>query len=93
MPGDPGEVIRAHLKKAKQLKLTVHKRIGKAYDTEETESLAAKAKSSQSPHMYPSSRTKQTGLGFDLMEKETRRASPEFCGTSRLLCLGTTPGD
>jgi integrase len=53
MLGDPGEVIRAHLKKTKQLKLTVHKRIGKAYDTEETESLATKAKSSRSPHMYP----------------------------------------
>jgi integrase len=53
MLGDPGEVIRAHLKKTKQLKLTVHKNIGKAFDSEETESLAAKAKSSQSPHMYP----------------------------------------
>jgi len=46
MLGDPGEVIRAHLKKTKQLKLTVHKQIGKAFDTEETESLATKAKSS-----------------------------------------------
>ncbi len=53
MLGDPGEVIRAHLKKTKQLKLAVHKSIGKAYDTEETESLATKAKSSRSPHMYP----------------------------------------
>ena len=53
MLGDPGEVIRAHLKKTKQLKLMVHKRIGKAYDTEETESLATKAKSSRSPHMFP----------------------------------------
>ena len=53
MLGDPGEVIRAHLKKTRQLKLTVHKSIGKAFDSEETESLAAKAKSSLSPHMYP----------------------------------------
>ena len=53
MLGDPGEVIRAHLKKTRQLKLAVHKSIGKAYDTEETESLATKAKSSRSPHMYP----------------------------------------
>jgi integrase len=53
MLGDPGEVIRAHLKKTRQLKLTVHKSIGKAFDSEETESLAAKAKSSRSPHMYP----------------------------------------
>ena len=53
MLGDPGEVIRAHLKKTKQLKLAVHKSIGKAFDSEETESLATKAKSSRSPHMYP----------------------------------------
>ncbi|MGO9436630.1 MAG: tyrosine-type recombinase/integrase [Terracidiphilus sp.] len=53
MLGDPGEVIRAHLKKTRQLKLAVHKSIGKAFDNEETESLAAKAKSSRSPHMYP----------------------------------------
>ena len=39
-------MIRAHLKKTKQLNLTVHKQIGKAYDTEETERLATKAKSS-----------------------------------------------
>jgi integrase len=53
MLGDPGEVIRAHLKETKQLKLTVHKNIGKAFDSEETEGLATKAKSSRSPHMYP----------------------------------------
>jgi hypothetical protein len=52
MLGDPGEVIRAHLKKTKQLKLTVHKNIGKAFDSDETEGLATKAKSSRSPHMY-----------------------------------------
>jgi integrase len=45
-------VIRAHLKKAKQLKLTVHKSIRKAFDSEAAESLATKAKSSRSPNMY-----------------------------------------
>ncbi len=52
MMGDPGEVIRAHLKKKKQLKLAVHKRIGKAFDTKETDSLTAKAQKSRSPHMF-----------------------------------------
>ncbi|MEO6817537.1 MAG: site-specific integrase [Edaphobacter sp.] len=52
MMGDPGEVIRSHLKKKKQLKLPVHKRIGKAFDTQETDSLTAKAKKSRSPHMF-----------------------------------------
>lgn len=53
MLGDPGELIRAQLKKTKQLKLSVHKRIGKAYDSAETEGLADRARKSRSPHMYP----------------------------------------
>ena len=53
MLGDPGNVIRAHLKKKKQLKLTVHKRIGKAFDAEESHSLEASARKPHSPHMYP----------------------------------------
>lgn len=32
MLGDPGEVIRSHLRKKRVLKLAVWKRIGKAYD-------------------------------------------------------------
>ena len=53
MLGDAGEVIRGRLRKKKQLKLVVRKRIGKAFDTEETENLTAKAGTSRSPHMYP----------------------------------------
>jgi integrase len=53
MLGDSGEVIRGRLRKKKQLKLAVRKKIGKAFDTEETESLTAKARTSRSPHMYP----------------------------------------
>jgi integrase len=53
MLGESGEVIRARLRKKKQLKLAVRKKIGKAFDTEETESLTAKARTSRSPHMYP----------------------------------------
>jgi integrase len=51
--GNPGELIRAQLKKTKQLKLTVRKRIGKAFDSEESEKLTGKAMKSRSPHMYP----------------------------------------
>jgi hypothetical protein len=50
MLGDSGEVIRGRLREKKQLKLAVRKKIGKAFDTEETESLTAKAKASRSPH-------------------------------------------
>jgi integrase len=53
MVGDPGELIRARLKKKKQLKLAVGKRIGKAFDSDETERLIERAKISRSPHMYP----------------------------------------
>jgi integrase len=53
MLGDPGELIRAQLKKSKQLKLTVHKQIGKAFDREESEKLTGRAGKSRSPHMYP----------------------------------------
>jgi integrase len=53
MLGDSGEIIRGRLRKKKQLKLAVRKRFGKAFDTEETENLTAKARTSRSPHMYP----------------------------------------
>lgn len=53
MLGDPGELIRARLKKKKQLKLAVGRRIGKAFDSEETERLIERAKLSRSSHMYP----------------------------------------
>jgi integrase len=52
MLGDPGEVIRGRLKKKKQLKLAVGKRIGKAFDSDESERLSERAKKSRSPHMY-----------------------------------------
>jgi len=53
MMGDSGELIRLHLRKQKQLKLAVSKQIGKAFDSEETESLTERARESKSPHMYP----------------------------------------
>jgi hypothetical protein len=52
MLGDSGEVIRAHLRDSKQLKLAVGKHIWKAFDIDETAGLTAMAKSSRSPHMY-----------------------------------------
>jgi len=53
MMGDLGVAIRARLKERRCLKLPVRGRIGKAFDSEETESLARHAKKSKSPHMYP----------------------------------------
>lgn len=53
MLGDLGEAIRTRLKEKRCLKLAVGRRIGKAFDSEETESLVRQAKRSKSPHMYP----------------------------------------
>jgi hypothetical protein len=53
MLGDSGEIIRGRLRKKKQLELAARKRLGKAFDTEETENLTAKARTSRSSHMYP----------------------------------------
>jgi integrase len=52
MLGDPGEIVRAQLRKEKQLKLKVRTRIGKAFDTVETSSLSAQVAKSRSPHIY-----------------------------------------
>jgi integrase len=52
MLGDPGEIVRAQLRKKKQLKLPVQNAIGKAFNDKETESLGAQAGKSKSPHIY-----------------------------------------
>jgi integrase len=51
MLGDSGEVIRARLRKNKQLKLPVQNGIGKAFNDTETESLRTQAMKSKSPHI------------------------------------------
>ncbi len=45
MLGDPGEIVRAQLRKKKQLKLPVQNAIGKAFNDTETESLTVQAPS------------------------------------------------
>jgi hypothetical protein len=52
MLGDSGEVIRARLRKSKQLKLPVQNGIGKAFNDTETESLRTQARKSKSPHIF-----------------------------------------
>jgi integrase len=52
MLGDPGEIVRAQLRKDKQLKLKVRTRIGKAFDTSETNKLSTEVAKSRSPHIY-----------------------------------------
>ena len=51
MLGDPGEIVRAQLRKKKQLKLPVQNAIGKAFNDTETESLRTQATKSKSPHI------------------------------------------
>jgi integrase len=52
MLGDPGEIIRAQLRKKHQLKLPVRSEIGKAFSNSECESLSDQARKSKSPHIY-----------------------------------------
>ncbi len=50
--GEPGEIIRAQLRKKKQLKLSVQTKIGKAFDSGEIEKLGAQTIQSKSPHIH-----------------------------------------
>jgi integrase len=52
MLGDSGEVLRARLRKGKQLKLPVQNGIGKAFNEAETERLRIHARKSKSPHIF-----------------------------------------
>lgn len=52
MLGDPGEIVRAQLRKKHQLKLSVQNRIGKAFDSCETDKLCAETIKSKSPHIH-----------------------------------------
>ncbi len=52
MLGDPGEIVRAQLRKDKLLKLKVRISIGKAFDTSETNKLSSEVARSKSPHIY-----------------------------------------
>jgi integrase len=49
--GDSGELIRARLRKKKKLKLPSRRKIGKAYEPEETYRLRDRSKESRSPHI------------------------------------------
>ena len=50
--GEPGDIIRARLRKKKMLKLKVRKLIGKAYSEEEKTRMLEEASNARSPHIY-----------------------------------------
>ena len=50
--GEPGDIIRARLRKKKMLKLRVRKKIGKAYTEEEKQRMIEEAAKARSPHIY-----------------------------------------
>jgi integrase len=50
--GEPGDIIRARLRKKKMLKLKVRKLIGKAYSEEEKQRMLEEAAKARSPHIY-----------------------------------------
>ncbi len=49
---EPGDIIRARLRKRKMLKLKVRKTIGKAYSDEEKGRMLQEARMARSPHIY-----------------------------------------
>ena len=52
MMGEPGEVLRARLKKKKKLKLPGRRKIGKAYEPDETRRMRQLSQKSRSPHIH-----------------------------------------
>lgn len=50
--GEPGDLIRARLRKKKTLKLKVRKAIGKAYTEDEKNRMLNAARKARSPHIY-----------------------------------------
>ena len=51
--GEPGDLLRARLRRKRLLKLKVHQTVGKAYSEEEKERMLAEARTARSPHLYP----------------------------------------
>ncbi len=52
MMGEPGDVIRVRLRKKKRLKLPGRRKIGKAYEPDETQKMGQLARRSRSPHIH-----------------------------------------
>jgi integrase len=50
--GEPGDIIRARLRKRRMLKLKVRNTIGKAYSEEEKGRMLQEARKARSPHIY-----------------------------------------
>ena len=50
--GEPGDIIRARLRKSKMLKLKVRNTIGKAYSDDEKERMLEEARRARSPHIF-----------------------------------------
>ena len=52
MMGESGDVIRVRLRKKKKLKLPARRKIGKAYEPEETQQMGQLSRKSRSPHIH-----------------------------------------
>ncbi len=52
MMGEPGDVLRIRLRKKKKLKLPSRRKIGKAYEPEETQQMRRLSRESRSPHIH-----------------------------------------
>lgn len=52
MMGEPGDVLRVRLRKKKKLKLPSRRKIGKAYEPDETQRMGQLSRKSRSPHIH-----------------------------------------
>jgi integrase len=52
MMGDSGDVLRVRLRKRKKLKLPSRRKIGKAYEPDETQRMGQLSRNSRSPHIH-----------------------------------------
>ncbi len=92
--GEPGDIIRARLRKKKMLKLKVRKVIGKAYSEEEKKRMLEEAAKARSPHIYLAltlalnagmrdAEIKTSELGADQLRQEISGCWPRQDGRRR----------
>lgn len=82
-----GDVIRASLRKKKKLKIPARRKIGKAYEADETHRMRQLSKKSRSPHIYLA--LSHSGSGEEWADDENAMTSAEAQAFKRACsCFG-----
>jgi integrase len=84
--GEPGDMMRARLRKKKMLKLKVRKQLGRAYSEDEKKRMLEEAAKAGSPHIYLAL---TLALNAGMRDKEIRSLSwAQINFTKRYLAVG-----